>query len=105
MNDREKAAKEWLEAESEYEQLSIKLAAAKLRRDQARNTMVNVAGPLKGVLLTSREKQVLEGIRDDLQNKEIAARLNISERTVKFHVSSILLKCGVHFRTELMGEK
>ncbi len=35
-----------------------------------------------------------------LQNKEIAARLTISERTVKFHVSAVLAKLGAGNRTE-----
>ena len=42
------------------------------------------------VKLTRREDEVLGGIMRSLANKEIAADLNLSERTVKFHVSSLL---------------
>lgn len=50
--------------------------------------------------LTSRELEVLQEMALGLQNKEIAARLVISERTVKFHVSAILSKLGAGNRTE-----
>jgi DNA-binding NarL/FixJ family response regulator len=33
-------------------------------------------------------------------NKKIAAQLNVSEHTVKFHVSSVLAKLGARSRTE-----
>jgi len=39
-----------------------------------------------------------------LANKEIASELNLSERTVKFHVSSLLSKFKVHSRMELMRD-
>jgi len=51
-------------------------------------------------LLTQRESEVLELLAQGLANKQIAARLNISEHTVKFHVSSIYTKLGVASRTE-----
>ena len=54
------------------------------------------------VQLSGREKEVLAGIMNSLLNKEIAADLNISERTVKFHVSSLLAKFRVRSRFELM---
>jgi DNA-binding CsgD family transcriptional regulator len=54
--------------------------------------------------LTRREQEVLAGITRNLANKEIAARLNLSERTVKFHVSSLLAKFGVRDRVSLMLE-
>ena len=50
--------------------------------------------------LTARELEVLRLIAQGQQNKEIAASLIISERTVKFHVSSILGKLGAGNRTE-----
>jgi DNA-binding NarL/FixJ family response regulator len=56
------------------------------------------------VKLTRREEQVLDGILQSLANKEIAAQLNLSERTVKFHVSSLLAKFKVRSRMELMRE-
>jgi DNA-binding NarL/FixJ family response regulator len=49
--------------------------------------------------LTVREKEVLQLIVNGLSNKEIAFRLNITLRTVKAHVSSILMKLNVSDRT------
>jgi ATP/maltotriose-dependent transcriptional regulator MalT len=54
--------------------------------------------------LTKREWQVLRGINRNLSNKQIACELNLSERTVKFHVSSLLVKFGVSSRFQLLGE-
>ena len=45
--------------------------------------------------LSEREREVLALLVDGLMNKEIARRLTVSERTVKFHVGSILAKLGV----------
>lgn len=51
--------------------------------------------------LTGRELDVFRGIRRRLANKEIAAELRISERTVKYHVSSLLAKLRCTTRAEL----
>ncbi len=51
--------------------------------------------------LTTKEIEVLRLICDGLEYDEIAARLNVSERTVKYHVSSILSKTGYANRTRL----
>jgi DNA-binding CsgD family transcriptional regulator len=56
------------------------------------------------VKLTRREEEVLTGLIKSLANKEIACNLNLSERTVKFHVSSLLAKFHVRGRMELVRE-
>jgi DNA-binding CsgD family transcriptional regulator len=56
------------------------------------------------VKVTRREEEVLRGILRGLANKEIAGTLNLSERTVKFHVSSLLSKFRVRGRMELVRE-
>jgi NarL family two-component system response regulator YdfI len=53
--------------------------------------------------LTPRESEVLQMLASGLANKEIAARLGISEHTVKFHVASILGKLGAGTRTEAVS--
>ena len=50
--------------------------------------------------LTRRELEVLEVLAEGLSNRAIAARLAISEHTVKFHVSSIFAKLGDENRTD-----
>jgi DNA-binding NarL/FixJ family response regulator len=52
--------------------------------------------------LSRREQEVLSGLLENLANKEIADRLHISERTVKFHVSNLLAKFGVRRRADLI---
>lgn len=51
--------------------------------------------------LTEREKEVLLLIADGLSNKEIAEELHISIKTVKTHVSNLLMKCEMEDRTQL----
>jgi len=53
--------------------------------------------------LTPREIEVLRLLADGLGNKEIAARMNISEHTIKFHIRSILGKLGASSRTEAVS--
>jgi DNA-binding CsgD family transcriptional regulator len=51
--------------------------------------------------LSERQREVLHSVIDNHANKEIASKLNITVRTVKFHISTLLCKFGVESRTEL----
>lgn len=53
--------------------------------------------------LTSREAEVLQLVRRGLANKEIARRLGLSEKTVKFHVSNVLSKAHMASRAQLIA--
>jgi DNA-binding NarL/FixJ family response regulator len=57
---------------------------------------------LRGMRLTYRQRQVLDGIRRGLHNKEISSSLGCATRTVKFHVSEILRKADCSTRYELL---
>lgn len=57
-----------------------------------------------GVKVSRREQEVLDCILQGCANKEIASKLNVAERTVKFHVSSLLAKFGVTDRVALSRE-
>ena len=59
---------------------------------------VSAAG--KKAELTRREVDVLELVAQGLQNKTIAARLELSEHTVKLHIHHIISKLGAHNRTQ-----
>lgn len=52
--------------------------------------------------LSRREQEALDALLENLSNKEIASKLHISERTVKFHVSNLLAKFGVRRRADLI---
>jgi DNA-binding NarL/FixJ family response regulator len=52
--------------------------------------------------LSRRELQVFDALLENLSNKEIASRLNVSERTIKFHVSNVLAKFAVRRRADLI---
>jgi DNA-binding CsgD family transcriptional regulator len=55
----------------------------------------------RSVKLTRRQEEVLNGVIRGQANKEIASALNLSERTVKFHLSALLAKFCVPGRMEL----
>src|ERR1051326_9034592 len=56
--------------------------------------------PQAGSTLTEREREVLQLVAVGKANKDIAAELNISERTARTHVSSILTKLRLTSRTQ-----
>ena len=51
--------------------------------------------------LTAREQQVARAVAGGASNKEVARTLNITERTIKAHVSAIFLKLGARDRLHL----
>src|SRR5262249_25793579 len=52
---------------------------------------------------TTREKQIIDLLLQDLPNRLIAQRFAVSERTIKFHVTNILRKLNVSNRKDLKG--
>ena len=95
----------------ECESVELKKAIYKVMSDEnyvqhsllmkiSKNSTTRIADKNKIDLLTNREMEVLIQIANGMFNKEIATMLNISERTVKNHVSSIFKKIGVSDRTQ-----
>jgi DNA-binding NarL/FixJ family response regulator len=74
--------------------LSAEAARTLIRRGAARGAPGGLAA------LTSREREVLMHLTGGRSNREIARALNVAEKTVKTHVSSVLAKLGVQDRTQ-----
>ncbi len=64
--------------------------------------LFDAATPAPEIEISRREREVLGYLLKNLSNKEIAAKLFVSERTVKFHVSNLLSKFGVARRADLI---
>jgi DNA-binding NarL/FixJ family response regulator len=82
---------------------AIKAAAAgqvQLSPQAAARLVREVRAPESPQSLTERETDVLRLLAQGKANKEIAAELTIGEKTVKTHVSNILMKLGVQSRTQ-----
>jgi DNA-binding NarL/FixJ family response regulator len=54
------------------------------------------SGNVDLVQLTTRQREVFNLLRKGLASKEIGARLNISPRTVKFHLEHLYLRLNMH---------
>ena len=82
---------------------AIKAAAegrVHLAPEAAARLMREVRAPENPEALTDRETEVLKLLARGKANKQIAGNLYVSEKTVKAHVSSILMKLGVQSRTQ-----
>ena len=82
---------------------AIKAAAegqVQLAPEAAARLMREVSAPKDPQALTERETEVLKLIARGMANRQIARSLYIGEKTVKTHVSNILLKLGVNSRTQ-----
>ncbi len=54
------------------------------------------------VVITNREKEILEHMIDGYSNKAIAYQLGIKERTVKAHMQNMMEKLEAHNRTHVL---
>jgi two-component system, NarL family, response regulator LiaR len=91
------------DTDSEELGLAIKAAAegrVHLAPEAAARLMREVKAPESPEVLTEREVEVLKLLASGKANKQIASSLFVSEKTVKAHVSSILMKLGVQSRTQ-----
>jgi len=77
--------------------VSPQVAGSLMRRLRSDPRMAPATTP---PILTEREREVLSLVADGIDNAGIAARLHISQNTVKSHVSSLLEKLGVENRTQ-----
>ncbi|MCI5789663.1 MAG: LuxR C-terminal-related transcriptional regulator [Tenericutes bacterium] len=59
---------------------------------------------MANMILTVREKTVFELLIDNKSTKEIAEELNISEKTVRNHISNVMQKLGVNGRAGAVVE-
>jgi DNA-binding NarL/FixJ family response regulator len=81
----------------EYLSPSLALVLLQRREEQEQPTEPTAAD---FAALTEREQQVLQFLAQGLSNKEIAARLYLSVRTVEGHLANAYAKLDVHSRTE-----
>ncbi len=82
---------------------SIAQGGAALQAGVAARFLENVAGQKNGEELSERELEVLRLLVSGASNKAIAAQLNLSENTVKSHLSHIFDKLNVQSRAEAVG--
>jgi DNA-binding NarL/FixJ family response regulator len=92
-----------------YKDIDPPALAAAIRAVHAGHVLMNADvarllaagdGAPAGAALTPRERDVLVEIARGRSNREIARALNVSEKTVKTHVSAIFMKLGVADRTQ-----
>ena len=81
-------------------ELPLDAQAARVIVNSWRSTTAGPSRPAAAAPLTDREVEVLRLAAEGKSNRDIAADLVISEKTVKAHMSSVLAKLGVHNRVQ-----
>jgi DNA-binding NarL/FixJ family response regulator len=79
---------------------AARLADAARARLRALGVRASPSGPRSLALLTRRELEVLALLADGLSNKDIAARLYLTRKTVEHHVHNVLVKLDLRNRAE-----
>ncbi len=69
----------------------------------ASKVLAEVSAPRRRTALSRRERDVLKLVADGRSNKQIARAMKITERTVKFHITSILNKLGAENRAQAVA--
>ena len=90
-----------LGANAVYEKMKLEMTSSGIKSIPRGINKTTQSNPAR---LTSRELDILPMLKEGLQNKEIAARLFISSKTVDHHISSILFKLDVKSRTKAVTE-
>ncbi|GAA5173603.1 response regulator transcription factor [Pseudonocardia eucalypti] len=95
----------YLLKDTQAEQLCIAIKAAargqvQLAPEAAARLVREVRAPESPEALTGRETEVLRALATGLTNRQIGRALSIGERTVKTHVSHVLVKLGLQSRTQ-----
>lgn len=80
---------------------SVQLGETYVSPKLAGKLLLEISSPVKKSLdLTARESEILQLVAQGLPNKEIAAELNLAEKTIKHHMTSLMRKLGVRSRVE-----
>jgi DNA-binding CsgD family transcriptional regulator len=90
-----------LGADAVYEKMKQEMRASGIKKIPRGIRKITRANPAN---LTERELDVLQLLKDGLQNKEIANKLFISPKTVDHHISSIFFKLEVNSRSRAVQE-
>ncbi len=85
---------------SNLKMISADIGAPDLSAIHQGNRATGIVPEKTMIDLTPREQQVLAALKLGLPNKLIAAKLSLSENTVKMHIQHIMRKCSAHNRTE-----
>jgi DNA-binding CsgD family transcriptional regulator len=104
--DRNRAVRELREAERTLDTCGSVRAREEARRELRRlGARIEIRGPAAGdsgiESLSKREREICDLITDRMTNKEIAAQLFLSAKTIESHVRNIFVKLGVASRVEV----